>query len=82
MFPQDLPFASLTDSFNITDLETMAQYNQNVSDWISGKKQLTIIVILTHNKLIADKINNIKHSIINEQKLKMTEHEIFGKVAF
>ena len=79
MFPQDLPFASLTDSFNITDLIKMTD-NEKVQQWINDGVQppvdpldpldpvspvpeipgsyqgLSIVVILTHNKLIAEQI--------------------------
>ena len=56
-FPTDLPFASLTDTFNFKNLEMMN--NPNVNDWLDGKTEsLTLCVIFTHNKDIAKKIHN------------------------
>jgi hypothetical protein len=61
-FLQDLPFASLGDAFNITDLEKMAKDNKEVQDWINGEKELSVVVVLTHNKLIAEQVYRIKNS--------------------
>jgi hypothetical protein len=64
-FAQDLPFNSLTDSFNITDLEKMAETDDYIKHWLNGDTSdvtnkpidLTIILITTHNKNIAERIN-------------------------
>ena len=61
IYPQDILFASLTDSFNLHDLEQMTTTNDMVKKWIEGTGDLTIIFITSHNKKLAEKIySNIK----------------------
>lgn len=56
-FPTDLPFASITDPFNLKNLENMG--NPNVTKWLNGEiDNVTIFVIMTHNKSLAEKIYN------------------------
>jgi hypothetical protein len=56
-FPQDLPFASMTDSFNLQNLEKMRNKYTRVREWFeNGSTELTIIVVATHNKLLAQEI--------------------------
>lgn len=58
-FAQDLPFASLTDPFNIFDLINME--NEKVYNWMNdqtGTIDLALTVIVTHNKNIAIEVHD------------------------
>jgi hypothetical protein len=55
-YPQDLPFASLTDSFNLHILKEMAPTNQSVRDWIDGSPSLSIIAITALTKEVVDSV--------------------------
>lgn len=78
-FPTDLPFSSITDAFNYKNLENMN--NPFVTKWLNGDiDKVTIFVIMTHNKNLAEKIYNKVatniQSIIDKYNIPVSDDSI------
>lgn len=81
MFHQDLPFTTLTDSFNITDLIKMTD-NEKVQQWLNDDQGLSIVVIVTHNKLIAEQIYKTIKNPFDTQKPNADINKILSELTY
>lgn len=82
-FPTDLPFASITDAFNYKNLENMD--NPLVTKWLNGEiDKVTIFVIMTHNKNLAERIYNQilsdMQSVIKKYNIQVSDDESDNEV--
>jgi hypothetical protein len=55
-FEEDLSFASMTDSFNLHNLENMKVDGDKIDMWMNNGGDLTVIFIASHNKKMTENI--------------------------
>lgn len=55
-FQEDLSFASMTDSFNLNNLENMKVDGDKIDMWMNNGGDLTVIFIASHNKKMTENI--------------------------
>lgn len=72
-FSQDLPFASLTDSFNLNNLKNMSVPGDKIDKWFNEDGDLSLLTIATHNKKIAEKVYSILTQDIEDIKEKLKD---------